>query len=399
MLQRLAQTARTVDHHIPIVTRDLAQEIQLAGQKAEPLRRHIVDHRIDYPVKGHLVRPRHQRRRPLAPAAPRRITREDHLVVAPPLGQPVRSAAHRVTAERRTVLLDRLARHDRRETHREVPDKLMRRPRQRDAHRLRVERLQPAHRTRVIRGRAAHRRLRERPHAADRIKHQPLAGRRHAPIPQPFQRKHHVIRRDRPPPRAPVRIQPEAGVRLKTRLRIKPHHIDQSVRLHLRQCRRQTGDQPVRTRAVVVLQQRLVHELRRTRRIDRRRIGRIHARHPLHAAAVYSLTRRQTRTPPSKTHHQCRPHEQSASGRSMRRSCVSGEDGEGKSGTGVARASCPCFMGGTPMPRGFLQEPHQPTPHPITSLRRPPPDVDRSATARAHGSPASPASVVPDPPQ
>jgi hypothetical protein len=25
--------------------------------------------------------------------------------------------------------------------------------------------------------------------------------------------------------------------------------------------------------------------------------------------------------------------------------------------TGVARASCPCFMGGTPMPRGVLQEP------------------------------------------
>ncbi len=243
-LQVAREPAVGPHHRVPVVVRDLAEEVDLAGEEHEPLRRHVVHHEVVDFVVG--------RRPDLAPPPPRRVAAEAHPVVAPPLGEPVRTRPHRDAAELRPVARHRLVRHHRRVRHRHQPREDVQRTFERDPHRARTGGLDPRH--------GLH-----RPEPARRIR---LVG-------EPVERIDDVPGDDGPP--LPAR---KARVRLEARPLADAERVHEPVRRHLGQVA-EPALQAVRTRKVVHFKQRFVHERDRPRLAHARRPQRVHRRHPL----------------------------------------------------------------------------------------------------------------------
>ena len=210
-------------HRVPVVVRDLPEEVDFAGEEHEPLRRHVVHHEVVDLVVG--------RRLDLAPPPPRRVAAEAHPVVAPPFGEPVRTRPHRDAAELHPVVRHRLVRHHRRVRHRHQPREDVQRTLERDAHRARIDGLDARH--------GLH-----RPESARRIR---LVG-------EPVERIDDIPGDDGPP--LPTR---EARIRLEARPLADAERVHEPVRRHPGQVA-EPALQAVRTREVVHFKQRLVDE-------------------------------------------------------------------------------------------------------------------------------------------
>ena len=248
LFQIADQAAVRRDHGVPVVVRDFAEEVHLAGQEHQPLGGDVVDDEVFDLLEG--------LRLDFAPAAPGRVAAEAHAVVAPPFLQIVGAGPHRDAAEADAVLLDGLVRDDGGVGERGQPGKDMEGLLERDADGPvvgRLDLLDGAHRPETARG--------------VRLVAEAVEG------------VDDVGRDDGAP--LPVReagVVAEAGPFAQTigiDLRVRGHHG------HLAQARLQA----VGPREVVHFEQRFVDERDRARLADAGRAERIQRRHALERTA------------------------------------------------------------------------------------------------------------------
>ena len=236
--QTWRKLAVLVHHRVPVVAVDAAQGIQLVAEEHQPLRGWIGHDEVLQPVVRRGVPD-------LRPAAPSRLAREHHPVVAPPFHQTVRTRPDRVLAELRAVRLKRLVRNNAGKGHRHQPREYVKRLRQCNCHSPVVGGLHVRH---VVHG----------PHAAGRIRL----------VAEAVEREHYVVCVHEASLAAG-----EAGIVLEANAFPHAKRVDYAVLADCRQLAR-ARNQFVRASNVVNAQRRLVHKLdhagvRHGRRMDR----------------------------------------------------------------------------------------------------------------------------------